>query len=186
MLGDRGEPRTRTRDINLSPPGATQGTLAGQPVTYLRYPGNGGPARPNTAFGRISIFDSGADSIYHSGFIQLTKRFSRSLSVQPSYTFSKVIDDRPDQTQVVVGVDDSKQVQYSTLPNLDRGRGNADITHRFVFAGIWDINYGHSLQNSFARALLSGYQLSTISQIQSGRPLTASVNNDPNNDGNFA
>jgi hypothetical protein len=183
-LGVKGEHLTRTHDVNLFPPAATQGTLDGQPVTYLRYPGTGGPARADTAFGRISVFDSGADSIYHSGFLQLTKRFSRGVSVQTSYTFSKVIDSRPDQTQVVVGTDDAKQVQYSTIPNLDRGRGNSDITHRFVFAGIWDINYGHSMQNAVARALFSGYQLSTISQVQSGRPLTATVNNDPNNDGN--
>ena len=185
-LGVKGEHLTRTRDINLFPPDSVQGTLNGSPVTFLRYPGTGGPARPDRAFGRISIFDSGADSIYHGGFIQLTKRFSQSFSVQTSYTFSKVIDSRPDQTQVVVGVDDSKQVQFTTLPSLDRGRGNADITHRFVFSGIWDINYAHSFHNAAARALFSGYQLSTITQVQSGRPFVAGVNNDPNNDGNTA
>ncbi len=183
-LGVKGEHLTRTRDVNLFPPDTVAGTLNGQPITFLRYPGTGGPARAYKAFGRISMFDSGADSIYHGGFIQLTKRFSQSFSVQTSYTFSKVIDTRPDQTQVVVGVDDPKQVQYSTLPGLDRGRGNADVSHRFVFSGIWDINYAHSLQNAAARALLSGYQLSTITQVQSGRPLSAGVNNDPDNDGN--
>lgn len=185
-LGVRGMHLTRTRDINLFPPQLVQGTLNGSPVSFLRYPGTGGPSRPDTAFGRISLFDSGADSIYHGLFIQLTKRFSQSFAVQTSYTFSKAIDTKPDQTQVVVGVDDSKQVQYPTLPNLDRGRGNADITHRFVLSGIWDIDYGRSLQNPVARALLSGYQFSTITQAQSGRPYFAGVNNDPNNDGNVA
>ena len=186
-LGVRGEHLTRTRDINLFPPSLVPGTVNGAPVSFLQYPGApGAPVRPNKAFGRISIFDSGADSIYHGGFIQLTKRFSRSFSVQTSYTFSKVIDDKPDQTQVVVGVDDSKQVTYPTLPGLDRGRGNSDINHRFVFAGIWDINYAHSLQNAVARALLGGYQLSTISQVQSGRPYTAGVSTDVNNDADFS
>jgi outer membrane receptor protein involved in Fe transport len=185
-LGVRGMHLTRTRDINLFPPQLVQGTLNGSPVSFLRYPGTGGPSRPDTAFGRISLFDSGADSIYHGLFIQLTKRFSQSFAVQTSYTFSKAIDSKPDQTQVVVGVDDSKQVQYPTLPNLDRGRGNADITHRFVLSGIWDIDYGRNLQNPVARALLSGYQFSTITQAQSGRPYFAGVNNDPNNDGNVA
>ena len=185
-LGVKGEHLTRTRDINYFPPALVQGTLNGAPVSFLQYPGTGGPARPNRAFGRISIFDSGADSIYHSGFIQVTKRFSHRLSMQTSYTFSKVIDSKPDQTQVVVGVDDSKQVFYPTLPSLDRGRGNSDINHRFVFAGVWDINYANSLQTRAARAILGGYQLSLISQVQSGRPYTAGVNNDPNNDGNFS
>lgn len=185
-LGVKGEHLTRTRDINLFPPQLVDGTLNGQPVTFLRYPGTGGPLRPNPAFGRISIFDSGANSIYHGGFIQLSKRFARGLTLQTSYTFSKVIDDKPDQTQVVVGVDDSKQVEYPTLPGLDRGRGNSDINHRFVFAGVYDVAYGHKFGNGFAQQALGGWQLSLISQVQSGRWFTAGVNNDPNNDGNFS
>jgi len=183
-LGVKGEHLTRTRDINFFPAQFVAGTIDGQPTAFLRYPGTGGPARPDTAFGRISVFDSGADSSYHAGFIQLTKRFSHNVSLQTSYTFSKVIDTKPDQTQVVVGVDDSKQLTFPTLPGQDRGRGNSDINHRFVFSGIWDINYVQS--NSVAKALFNGYQLSTISQVQSGRPFQASVSNDPNNDGNFS
>lgn len=185
-LGVKGEHLTRTHDINLFPPQPVQGTLSGQPITFLRYPGTGGPARPDSSFGRISLFDSGANSIYHGGFVQLTKRFSQGLTLQTSYTFSKVIDDKPDQTQVVVGVDDSKQVQFPTLPGLDRGHGNADVNHRFVFAGVYDVASGHSWSNGFTRQLLGGWQISLISQVQSGRWFTATVNNDPNNDGDFS
>lgn len=179
-LGVRGTHLSRTRDINFFPPDTVQGSFAdGTPVTFLRYNG-----RPNTNFGRISLFDSGADSIYHGGFLQLTKRFARGFSVQTSYTFSKVLDDAPDFTSVVVGADDAKNAEFTTIPNLERGRGNSDIRHRFVFAGLWQIDYAHGLQNRFARALLSGYELSTITQLQSGRPFTATVGGDPNNDGN--
>src|SRR4029077_7810261 len=167
-LGVRGEHLTRTRDINLLPEVAFQGTANGAPVTYFRHPG-----RVNPAFGRISLFDRGADSIYHGGFIQLSKRFSQKFQGQTSYTFSKVIDSRPDFTSVVVGTDDSKNAQDTLTPNLERGRGNADITHRFVFSGIWNINYGASLQNPVLRSILRGYQFSLISTTQSGKPLTA-------------
>jgi hypothetical protein len=53
-----------------------------------------------------------------------------------------------------------------------------------VFSGIRDLNYGKSLSNRVARALLSGYQLSTIANVQSGRPYTVTVGGDPNGDGN--
>ena len=90
-LGVRGEHLSRTRDINFLPAVPQQGSFAdGTPVTYMRHLG-----RANPAFGRISLFDSGADSIYHGGFIQLSKRFSQNFQVQTSYTFSKVIDSRP-------------------------------------------------------------------------------------------
>ncbi len=180
-LGVRGIHLTRTRDINLFPPAPIQATYAdGTAVTFLRYPST----RPNPNFGRISVFDSGADSIYHGVFIQLTKRFSNNFSLQSSYTLSHAIDDAPDFTSVVVGSDDAKNAQYTIYPNLERGRANADIRHRFVFAGLWQIDYAKSLQNPIGRALLRGYEFSTITQLQSGRAFSATAGNDPNNDGN--
>jgi hypothetical protein len=177
-LGVRGEHLSRTRDINWLPEVPIQGTYSnGTPVTYYRHPG-----RVNTAFGRISLFDSGADSYYHGGFIQLHKRLSQSFQVETSYTYSKVIDDRPDFTSVVVGTDDSKNAQDTLQPNLERGRGNADVTHRFVFSGIWDIDYGKVYQNAVARQLTSGFQFAIISNVQTGRALTATVGGDPNGD----
>ena len=179
-LGVRGEHLTRTRDINLAPEVPVQGTIAGVgPVTFYRHPG-----RVDPNFGRISVFDSGADSIYHGVFIQLTKRLSQNFQVQTSYTFSKVIDDAPDFTSVVVGTDDAKNAQDTLRPNLERGLGNADIRHRFVFSGIWQIDYAKSLQNRVLRALLRGYELSTIATLQSGRPYSIFVGGDVNNDGN--
>lgn len=179
-MGVRGQHLSRTRDINRFP--AQPYTLTystGGTVDILRYAG-----RPNTSFGRISLFDSGADSIYHSGFVQLTKRLSHSFQVQTSYTFSKVIDSKPDFTSVVVGTDDAKNAADTLNANLERGRGNADINHKFVFSGIWDINYGRSLQNRVLRNLARGYQISIISNVQSGRPFSATIGGDPNGDGN--
>jgi hypothetical protein len=187
-LGVRGEHLSRTRDVNLFPPVPTQGTFAdtGAAVTFLRYPGTGAGLRPLANFGRVSLFDSGADSVYHGGFIQLTKRFANHFQLQSSYTLSKVLDSRPDFTSVVVGTDDSKNPQYTIYPNLERGRGNADVRHRFIFSGLWQLDYGKSLQNFAARALLSGYEFSTITQLQSGRPYSITAGGDPNNDGNTA
>jgi hypothetical protein len=176
-LGVRGEHLSRTRDINWLPTVATQGTIDGVPVTFPRR-----TTRANTAFGRISLFDSGADSIYHGGFVQMTKRFSHTFQIQASYTFSKVIDDKPDFTSVVVGTDDAKNAQDTLYPNLERGRGNSDIRHRFVFSSVWDLDYAKSLSNPIARNILRGYQFSVISQIQSGRPFTVTAGGDPNND----
>jgi outer membrane receptor protein involved in Fe transport len=179
-LGVRGEHLTRTRDINLLPEVPLQGSFSdGTPVTYYRHPG-----RLDPNFGRISLFDSGADSIYHGGFIQLTKRFSQSFLAQTSYTYAKVIDDAPDFTSVVVGTDDAKNARDTLRPNLERGRGNADIRHRFVFSGVWDINYAKSLENRVLRAVFSDYELSTIAALQSGRPYDVVVGGDVNNDGN--
>ena len=186
-LGVRGVHLSHTRDINLLPAVATPGSFAdGTPVTFFRHPGTAGPTRPNANFGRISLNDSGADSIYHGGFIQFTKRYAKDFQLLASYTFSKVIDTAPDQTAVVVPVDDSKNVQDTLNPNGDRALGEADVRHRFTFSGVWDINYAHSMSNPVARALFSGYQLAIITGISSGRHFSATVSSDPNNNSQTA
>jgi hypothetical protein len=186
-LGVRGEHLTRTRDINFFPEIPVQAFYAdGTPVTILRHPGTAAnpntPARPDPNFGRISVFDSGGDSTYNGGFIQINKRLSRNFQVLASYTLAHAIDDEPDFTSVVVGTDDSKNAQDTLNPNAQRGRANADIRHRFVFSGIWDIDYASKMNNKAMKALLSGYQFGLIANAQSGRPLTVSAGGDPNND----
>ena len=41
----------------------------------------------------------------------------------------------------------AKVAQDTLLPNLDRGPGNTDINHRFVFSGVWDLNYARQIAN---------------------------------------
>jgi len=67
---------------------------------------------------------------------------------------------------------------------VDRGPGVADIRNRFVFSAVWDLNYARSLSNSFARAALGSWNLSTIIQMQSGRHFSVTNLGDPGNDGN--
>jgi outer membrane receptor protein involved in Fe transport len=182
-LGVRGYHLTRTRDINLYPTFAQAAQFAnGTPTVVYTRPG----VRPNIHFGRISLFDSGGDSTYHGAFVQVNKRFSRSFQLLANYTWSKVIDTAPDATAVVVGADDSKAVQDSLQPNIDRALGNANVKHRFVASAVWDFNYVRG-QNAFARLVLNGWQISGIYNARSGPPYSPTVggNADINRDGNL-
>lgn len=179
-LGVRGMNLTRSRDINLFPEEQFASRLAdGTPVSFGRRP----LTRPNTSFGRITIYDSGASSIYHGMFLQVQKRYSRNFQVQSSYTFSKVIDTAPDATSVVVGTDDAKNARDTLNPNAERGVGNADVKHRFVVSAVWDTNYYRG-SNRPVKLLINGWQLSLIGQAQSGLPYSATSNVDLNRDGN--
>ncbi|MFN7919980.1 MAG: TonB-dependent receptor [Bryobacteraceae bacterium] len=197
-LGVNGTHLTRTRDINLFPSVPTAGffcpTFAactaaqGTPMTFARHPGTAGPARPNPAFGRISLFDSGGNSIYHGGFVHFQRRFAQNFQVQASYTLSKVIDTTPDGTSVVPGNagDDAKVAQDTLLPNLDRGPGLADIRHRLVLSGNWDIAYGNKAGNRAMRTILGYWHLGLLTQAQSGRAFYDITTGDPGNDSNTA
>lgn len=181
-LGVRGYHLSRTRDINLFPTQATPARFAdGTPTLVWIHPA----VRPNRNFGRISLFDSGADSVYHGAFVQLTKRFSQGFQLLASYTWSKVIDTVPDATSVVVGGGDDAKVQQDTLlPNLDRAVGDANVPHRFVASGVWDINYVKG--SGFAKLVANGWQLSAIYNARTGQPFSATVggNADVGRDGN--
>ncbi|HYJ45366.1 MAG TPA: TonB-dependent receptor, partial [Pyrinomonadaceae bacterium] len=179
---------TRTRDINLFAP-VPLAVVGPDGVTYtfLRFPS----ARPisratGLSYNRINIFESASKSLYNGLAIQATQRFTRGLQFIAAYTFSKAKDDRPDQTIVVVGADDAKIVENQINPELDYGRADTDIRHRFVFSPVYEWGRIKWSENAVARALFSDYTISSIIQFQSGTPYSALVGGDPNNDGNRA
>mgnify|MGYP000875212022 CR=1 FL=1 len=197
-LSVQGRHLQRSRDINLGVPVAT--TIAGGIVSsFLRYPGATAPTRPignanlknalglPDLFGRITEFQSNANSSYNALALQLTKRFANHYQYLFSYTFSKVIDDAPDATSVVTANagDDAKQAQFSTLLRDERGPGNANVPHRVVASGVWDLDYFKGLHGP-ARVVLGGWEVSGIFQAFTNQPFSArlAANVDLNNDGN--
>jgi outer membrane receptor protein involved in Fe transport len=194
-LSVQGRHLQRTRDINLAPPVATSVTGAIVPM-FLRYPGGTSPTRPigrtdasgrNIEFGRISQFESNANSGYNALVLQVNKRFAQHYQLLFSYTFSKVIDDAPDATSVVTAnaSDDVKQAQYSLLLSDERGPGVANVPHRVVVSGLWDLDYFKGLHGP-ARVIIGGWELGGILQASSNLPYSARLptNTDLNNDGN--
>lgn len=186
-LSVKGRHLQRTRDINLLPT-VTYATAASSPVqaTFQRHPGaQGSPTRPIAGFTRIREFESNANSNYNALVLQLNKRFSRHFQALASYTWSKVIDDAPDATSVVDGNagDEAKQAQNSLNLRDDRGVGNADVPHRFVASGVWDLDYFGGAPSA-VRLLVGGWQLSGIFQAASNQPFSVVAGADLNNDSN--
>jgi outer membrane receptor protein involved in Fe transport len=182
-LGVKGTHLGRTRDINFLPPTPT--TIrddAGSTFSYLRF-----GTRRFTNFGRISMFESTANSIYNGLTIQVNKRFAQHFQMLASYTYSHTIDDVPDATSVVPANagDDAKIVQNTLNIRDDRASSVNDVRNRFVISGIWDVGgYAKGIQSNVTRAILSGWSLSAIFTAEDGRPYSPLVGADLNNDGN--
>ncbi|MBV9073033.1 MAG: TonB-dependent receptor [Acidobacteria bacterium] len=173
----------RTRDINLPSTQQTQiANLAGssQVLLYNQFTG----ARPNASFVRILEFESTANSTYNGLSFELNKRFSNNFQFVTSYTWSHVIDDRPDATAVVPGTDDGKMVYDPLHPELERASGDADVRNRWILSGIWQLDNYSKGMNQYAHAILGGWELAGVVNAQSGEPYTAVVNTDLNGDGN--
>ena len=173
----------RTRDINLAPaqtPVTATVSTTGQTFTYNKFTA----ARPNANFVRIFEFESNANSNYNGLSLELNRRFSHNFQVLTSYTWSHVIDDRPDATAVVPGTDDGKMVYDPLHIALDRASGDADVRNRFIFSGVWQLdNYTRNFSHA-SRTILGGWELAGVFTAQSGQPYTAVVTSDLNNDGN--
>jgi outer membrane receptor protein involved in Fe transport len=191
----RGVHLTRTRDINLGPPVPTSYLAAdGQTYTFLRFPGPSATSSSQTrpisrtsgiTYNRINLFESSANSRYDGLAIQATQRLSRGLQFIAAYTFSKAKDNKPDQTAVVVGADDSKIIENQLDARADYAAADTDLRHRFVFSPVYEIGRVKT-ENAFARAFLSDWTFSGIAQLQSGFAYSQAVANDPNRDGNRA
>jgi hypothetical protein len=175
---------SRTRDINLPAPTLVTFTdpTNGQTFQVPRFVN----PRPLSNYVRVNLFESTGNSEYNALAFQLQRRFSKGWQFLATYTFSKSKDDRPDQTSVVPGNagDDAKIVFNQLNIRDDYGTADVDIPHRFVFSSVREFGRFTKTKNKFLRALLSDYTFSSITQISSGVPYTATVGADLNNDGN--
>lgn len=120
------------------------------------------------------ILQSRGYSIYHSGQINISKRFSKGISFNASYTLSKSIDigstdpgsttasgrpDTPNLGLVVQG--DQRDIESN------RALSDFDRRHRFSASFVWEIpNFGSKSK------FLTGWQLSGFGQWQSGTPFS--------------
>lgn len=160
-------------DTNLNRTTATRvytfngGPFSGQTLEVPVYTG----ARPNTNFGRITEIRDTIDSEYFGLVFQANRRLTKGLQFQTSYTFSRALDDgQTSQTFT------SPNVPLDPFnPDLEFGRSNLDIPHRFVASAVYAPGtlFGVGRNSSMGRNIFGGFTISPIVTIQSGRPYSA-------------
>jgi hypothetical protein len=115
------------------------------------------PILPGSAVGNITEIASLGFSRYNALWLALNQRFSHGLQFNASYTLSKSKDTNSLNSQGVV-------VQDSNNIGGDYALSDFDARHRYVVSAIWELPFRG---NRFAE----GWQLSVISQGQSGNPV---------------
>jgi predicted heme/steroid binding protein len=134
-----------------------------QPTLAVRAanPGvNPNAIRPFKGFGSIRETDNVANSIYHSLQIAWNRRFSNSFQFGVSYTFSKSMDNGSNQRDVVP---DTYDVSMLWGPSEFDARHIAIINYLYQFPFF-------RKQSGFAGRVLGGWQISGITQFQTGLP----------------
>ena len=136
--------------------------------------------RPIAQLGAINEFQSAASSLYNGATLSINRRMARGTYLRLSYTFAHAIDDGQDA--LVAG--EPATVQNSYQPNAERGPSVTDQRNRFVAAFSLEPRPFHR-EHEFLGHVFNDWKISSIMTAGSGRPVNATVNGDPNQDGNY-
>ena len=128
--------------------------------------GNDCPANGNPIFTNIFAEDTIATSAYNSLQTMLEKRFSGGLQFQAAYTWSKSLD----------WASSFEETLNPFNPKSSRSLSLFNSAHRFVINYVWDIPAPR--YSGFKGKLLDDWQLSGITQFQSGFPIRIQTQND--------
>jgi hypothetical protein len=132
----------------------------------------GNEKRVNPAWESIAQYTAGVSSWYNALQFSLTKRASQGLQFQSSYTWSKLLDERPGQTGPDGG--GSGSIATVTLPRqLDKGPGEADIAHTWRFNTIYHLP--QAALSGIGGTLLNGWWVGGILSAQTGLPFTVTT-----------
>jgi hypothetical protein len=118
----------------------------------------------------VTGFPNVGKSWYDGGSVSLTRRFNRNLGFTAAYTFSKTLDNSTNELNS--SALNPRRAQNGFNIEDEKGLSALDVPHRFVASFNYDIPFFNKAENPFARALLGGWQINGIFQIQSGQPIT--------------
>jgi hypothetical protein len=145
----------------------TTGLLSGEKVSRSQL------LRPFPDYQGVSILaNHGASSIYHSFQFTAERRYSNGLSVLVSYTNSKLIND---SFSIAGGGGGAGDFRIGRLNRaLDRAIDEEDISQRLVVSAVFELPFGPGrrfLKDGVLGSVVGGWQLNTITTLQTGRPL---------------
>jgi len=119
--------------------------------------------RPYKGFGTIRQTDNVANSLYNSLQVAWNRRFNNGLQFGASYTLSKSMDNGSNQRDVVPDTYDISMLW---------GPSEFDARHIFVANYLYQLPFFHG-RSGFVGKALGGWQISGITQFQTGLPCSA-------------
>lgn len=128
--------------------------------------------RPYPAFGFVDAINSGVNSSYNAGQIELEKRLSYGLSFQTNFTWSHALNDfGPAGEPGGLATNTCACGRY-----FDYGPDAGDVARVFRFSGDYAFPKLHV--KGIANAAINGWSLSFITNWQSGFPFTVFSDDD--------
>ncbi len=126
--------------------------------------------RVDPSKGDIFEVESAFDSYYNGLTVAVRQRFSKRVDFIAHYTFSKAIDNFLDIRF------DLQETVDPLKPGNERGLSLQDVRSRFVFSGLFDLDYKNN-------PVLKNTKISAILNLESGRPYNLLAGQDLNLNG---
>src|SRR4029077_19573039 len=126
--------------------------------------------------------DTEARSTYNAGFITVNKRFSHGVQAGAAHTLSRFMsnnDGSLGEGGTTRGSSQRPQDYFDYASEWSVSQ--FDRTHRVITNHMWELP---GPKAGILKQVLGGWQLSGVTQYQSGRPFTVVTNVDSNGDGN--
>jgi hypothetical protein len=118
--------------------------------------------------------DKSGHSSYHAMVIKMDRRFSKGLTLNWNYVFSKILTDSDTYFANATGSMD----HYNR--RLEKSIGAFDQTHAFKFSTLYDLPFGKGqrwLTSGFVNQVLGGWRIAAIQTYNSGTPVALTRNN---------
>jgi hypothetical protein len=118
---------------------------------------------------------------YQAGQVEVAHKLSHGLSFQANYTFAKDISDaQGSDAPTVFASEEAYAVEIANRFNLRSDRGNVVGTprQRLLLSGVYQLPFGAGRlwnKSGYLNAVLGGWDLSTVTTIQTGQWLTPSM-----------
>ncbi len=126
--------------------------------------------QPYSNFGYIEYMDSIGSGVYHGLEAMLDRRFQNGLSFRLSYTYSRSIDNTPEELSANSGAAQNGR-DYDSW----RGPSDFDTPHRVSISYVYELPFGRRkqfLQSGPLSYILGGFRTSGVYTYASGRPFT--------------
>lgn len=160
-VGTRGDHLLDRRNINFVGPADTNAfALANAGSTQVN------SIRPFRGYSTITFIETQAISRYHGLLSSLNWRFARGSSLNLAYTFSKNLTNFTNDRDGV----DAPQNQFDLITEYAEARTSRP--HIFAASYIYELPFFRNSKNGFTHNVLGGWQISGITNIESGQPIS--------------
>ncbi len=125
--------------------------------------------KPYKGFANIPMLEQSGRSTYNGLQIEANRRFKSGLSYGVAYTYSKAMDNNSGPRDGFIDVYNQQ---------LNWGKASNDTRHIAVLNFIWEMPFFNSSSSRLVRAALGGWQISGVTQFQTGTPISIARSDD--------